>query len=250
MSKRAKPRKGKGGTKGRGGGAGKKGKGSHVPGGTATRPVDTVAVAARRRHLHLLEKVKGGQVVTARELEELREYEDGGPSVPGSYMPGSYVPVRHHGPQPEDPSAGGTLIRLQSEAAKFAGVTVKTIRQWKNKQGMPVAENGWYIKSELDLWARRARGEGPAAIFEAVEKAKLDLITERTAKLRAERGRLEREIRDEYEKQNVRKVIVMKRGLLGMGRKLAPRVVNRDQRQIRAVIDDEVKAIIAGFAGQ
>jgi len=48
----------------------------------------------------------------------------------------------------------------------------------------------------------------------------------------------------------VRKVIVMKRALLGMGRKLAPRLINRDQRAIKAVIDDEVKAIIAGFAGQ
>jgi hypothetical protein len=47
----------------------------------------------------------------------------------------------------------------------------------------------------------------------------------------------------------VLKIVMVRRALVGLGRKLAPQLKGKEERAIRKLIDDEVRQIIAGFAG-
>lgn len=47
------------------------------------------------------------------------------------------------------------FFKTQKEAAAYAGVSVRTIRRWKNKLGMPMTQEGYYIKQELDRYKRQ-----------------------------------------------------------------------------------------------
>jgi len=46
------------------------------------------------------------------------------------------------------------FFKTQKEAAAYAVVTDRTIRRWKNKLGMPMTQEGYYIKTELDRYKR------------------------------------------------------------------------------------------------
>lgn len=48
------------------------------------------------------------------------------------------------------------IIKGQRAAAAYAGVSVRTIRNWK-AEGMPLSQDGCYIKSELRAFKRLKR---------------------------------------------------------------------------------------------
>ena len=77
----------------------------------------------------------------------------------------------------------------------------------------------------------------PAATEDKLRKIKLEL----------KEGPLER--RDEVEKQTVRKIIALKRGLIGMVRKIAARVPPRYRREVALIATEEVTSLINNFAG-
>ena len=56
----------------------------------------------------------------------------------------------------EDKYLEEQTIRGQKAAAKFAGVSVRTIRNWK-AEGMPMTSDGRYIKPELLLFKKQKK---------------------------------------------------------------------------------------------
>jgi len=62
------------------------------------------------------------------------------------------------------------IIETEEEAADYAVVDVQTIQQWV-ENGMPRTEDGYYIKSELDLYKQT---DGSPTIEDRIRRAKAD----------------------------------------------------------------------------
>ena len=146
--------------------------------------------------------------------------------------------------------ASDQVVLGQKAAAAYAGVSVRTIRNWK-AAGMPVAEGGGYIKGMLDFY-RKNEGLQPTAERKAGLAADADYKTVRAKLLQMEldvkQGRLL--AADEIEAGRVNRILAVKRALLGLGRKLAPQLAKvKDAKRIAAIINTECRDIIKSFGG-
>ena len=146
--------------------------------------------------------------------------------------------------------ADGQIVTGQKAAAAYAGVSVRTIRNWK-AQGMPVAENGGYIKGFLDFY-KKNEGHQPTEEKKQAMSADADYKSTRAKLLQMEldvkQGRLVPV--DEIEAGRVARILTVKRALLGLGRKLAPQLVKlKNEGRIAAVINAECRDIIKSFSG-
>ena len=98
-----------------------------------------------------------------------------------------------------------------------------------------------------------SRGHKPSETLNRKDEADADY-----KETKAQLSKLELEIKrgewrraDEIDKQNVAKVLAVKRALLGLGRNKAPHWIKfRDARKLQKAIDEEMKSVIRAFAGQ
>ena len=146
--------------------------------------------------------------------------------------------------------AESQIIKTQKEAAEYAGVNTRTIRRWV-KADMPLTKDGHYIKSMLDFY-KKNEGKQPTEDKNRQQKAEADLketkakLAQRELELKT--GELIR--REDIEKGRIARIQAVKRGLLGLGRKLAKRIATmKNPRKIEALITEEVRYLIEGFAG-
>ena len=199
--------------------------------------VDAVVMAAKMRHLHLLQKLKGGSTLTAAELKELAEHEDKtrGPDQKAKDKKAAFATEQ--------------IIKTQKQAAEYAGVKTRTIRRWL-AAGMPRTQDGHYIRNMLDFYKRneghevsedRKREASAQADYKTTKATLLEM------ELKLKQGRLLP--REDIEKETVRKIIGVKRGLLGMVRKIAARVPPRYRREVELIATEEVTSLINDFAG-
>lgn len=196
---------------------------------------DAVQIARQHRHIHLLSKVKGGQALTKTELDELSSFEEMSKKTKKKTDTATLAEQQ--------------ICRTQAEAADFAGVSKRTIRRWSTVGMLKTAE-GYYIKSQLRFFQKH-EGIAPSQDRQREQKAQADYKTTKASllelELKIKEGRLIEA--GQIEKQNVRKVQSLKRNLLGLGRKTAPRLAKiKDPRKIAAFIDGEIKEMIKGFA--
>ena len=70
----------------------------------------------------------------------------------------------------EEALSAEQIIKTEEEAADYAVVDVQTIQQWV-ENGMPRTEDGYYIKSELDLYKQT---DGSPTIEDRIRQAKAD----------------------------------------------------------------------------
>jgi phage terminase Nu1 subunit (DNA packaging protein) len=147
--------------------------------------------------------------------------------------------------------AAELVVAGQKEAAAYAGVSVRTIRNWK-AAGMPVAADGGYIKNLLDFY-KNNEGKQPTEEKKQALSADADYKTVRAKLLAMELAVKQGELVSikEIEKGRVARILAVKRALLGLGRKFAPRLVHiKDERKMAAVINEQMKEIIRRFSGQ
>jgi len=147
--------------------------------------------------------------------------------------------------------AAEEIIESQKKAAKYVGRSERTIRRWV-KEGMPTAKvNGKtaYVKSMLDYF-KASEGKQVTEDRKREQTAQADLkqikakLLEMDLKIRE--GKLIE--REEIEKQWVQRIQIVKRGFLGMGRKLAPQLAKlKDPRKVQEIIDKEARQIILKF---
>lgn len=143
------------------------------------------------------------------------------------------------------------IIKTQKEAAEFAGVDVRTVRRWI-KNNMPRTEKGWYIKSML-LFYKENEGSQHTEHKEKQAKAEAELkdTKAKLADLELKDRQGEFLNRDTVEKENTRKVLALKRALLGLGRKLAPQLARlKNPQKCQKLIDDDIRILIKDFSGQ
>ena len=199
--------------------------------------VDAVVMAAKMRHLHLLQKLKGGTTLTAAELKELAKHEDKtrGPVQKAKDKKGAL--------------AAEQIIKTQKQAAEYAGVRTRTIRRWL-AAGMPRSQEGRYIKTMVDFY-KRNDGREVSDDRKREVSAQADYKTTKAKLLEMELGLKQGRLvpREDIEKETVRKIIAVKRGLLGMVRKIAARVPPRYRREVELIATEEVTSLINDFAG-
>lgn len=147
--------------------------------------------------------------------------------------------------------AAEQVLATQKEAAEYASVSTRTIRRWKS-ENMPMTADGKYIKPMLDYY-KQNEGKGTTE-----EKKRMAVAGADVKEVKAKLLELELELkqgklvyRADVDRETIRKILAVKRALLGMGRKIADRVSRlKDPRKIQRVIDTEAKEIITGFAGE
>ena len=189
--------------------------------------------------------MKNNRPLTKKEIEELAKLEEKVKSKKAKAKPGGKKKKNGH------EIAADQVLATQKQAAEYAGVSTRTVRRWKNED-MPLTKEGKYIKAMLDHY-KRNEGKETTPEKKRTAVAVAD-IKETNAKLRQmeleiKQGELVR--REDLDKKDARKVLAVKRALLGLGRKVADRLSRlRDPHKIQAVIDTETKEIIAGFAGE
>ena len=145
--------------------------------------------------------------------------------------------------------AADQIVTGQKAAAEYAGVSVRTIRNWK-ADGMPVAAGGGYIKGFLDFY-RKNEGRQPTEEKKQAMSADADYKSTRAKLLAMEldikQGKLVPA--DEIEAGRIARILTVKRALLGLGRKLAPQLVKlKNEGRIAAVINAECRNIIKSFS--
>ena len=204
--------------------------------------VDAIEIAQKQRHLFLLNKIKNNQPLTRPELEELAEHEKKAQSNKGAKG------QRRKG-RSKNGIADEQILKTQAEAAEYVGRDTRTIRRWL-KAGMYITTEGYYVKSILDFY-KKNEGREPDENKKRQQKAEAT-YKETKAKL------LEMELKvrtgelipvEEVTKGRIARIQALKRGLLGLGRKVAPRGVRlKEARKLAALIDSEVRELINRFA--
>lgn len=201
--------------------------------------VDAVGIASKQRHLYLLNRVKNGQALTKAELEELAEHEKKSKEIKATAKEQSAV------------IAPDQIIEGAQEAAKYAGVSPRTIRRWV-QEGMFVGKRAGkkiYIKNMLDVF-RLQQGKDLTEDRKREQKADADYKTIKTQllelELKIKQGQLVAV--ETLERERITRILAVKRAFLGLGRNLAPQLSRlKDPRKIQARINDAVREIIESF---
>lgn len=144
------------------------------------------------------------------------------------------------------------IIENAKAAALFIGRSSRTLRRWR-KEGMLMAVKDGkpvYIKSQLQLFAAN-EGKKPTEtkLKKEVGSAELTATKAERERWEFERDRGEWVRKDEVDRDNLRKIMTVKRTLLGQGRKLAMKLASMtNPRKIQKMLDDENRTIIEGFS--
>lgn len=195
------------------------------------KKTNAVELANKKRHAALLKKLTGDKPLSQREIAELDAFEN---------------------PVADNPAAKvqGKVFGTQTEAAIYAGVSTRTIRNWI-KEGMPLAPGKKYAAVYLD--AMKAN-DGSAA----------NDIKDRKNEAEAENKTLKNELLkmqiaiqtgkliafDEVEAGRVERIYLVKTVLLGLSRKLGPLLKDKTTREMTAIIKREVEHCVNVFAGK
>ena len=152
--------------------------------------------------------------------------------------------------RPKAEIASEHIVHGQKAAAEYAGVSVRTIRNWKSA-GMPVAAGGGYIRGMLDFY-RKNEGLQPTEEKKQAMSADADYKTIRAKLLQMELDVNQGKLLpfEEIERGRVNRILTVKRALLGLGRKLAPQLARiKDEKRIAAIINAECRDMIKSFGG-
>ena len=204
--------------------------------------LDAVEIAEKQRHLYLLTRVKNSRHLSPSELKELKKLEQKAKNKKRA------TSHKHRGSKAA--VAAEQLVHGQKAAAAYAGVSVRTIRNWK-AEGMPVAADGGYFKGMLDFY-KKNEGRQPTEERKAGLAADADYKTIRATLLQMEldvkQGKLVPF--EEIERGRVNRILTVKRALLGLGRMLAPQLAKvKDEKRIAAIINTECRDMIKSFSG-
>ena len=110
-------------------------------------------------------------------------------------------------------------------------------------------EDGCYIKNQLEIF-KVSDGNQPTPTKTRKDEAEADLKATK-AKLAQREMDISDGIyvlREDYDKRDVERIQVVKRALLGLGRKIAISVPPKYRRRVRIAANKEARHLIEGFA--
>ena len=139
-----------------------------------------------------------------------------------------------------------------SQLARIYGVTTGAVSHWVRRDGCPRNDDGTYSIAEVIQW-REARlavaaSEVTAGGSPALERKRLAEAEMAEIKLGEQRGELIAV--QEWRREQTAKIQIVKRALLSMPRRMAPLLQGLNARQIEGQLGEELRRVIAQFAGQ
>jgi len=204
--------------------------------------INALEIAAKQRHLHLLEKIRNGKRLSKSELKELEEFE--------TLSKKTKKKTAKKKTQTKTDKNLGRIFTTQKKAAEYLGVSVRTIRNYV-KRGMPLVDGKKYSSVFLD---QMKVNDGSLA----------DEIKDRKNEAEAENKTLKNklltidlEIRqgklipiDEVEAGRVARIQEIKTVLMGLPRKLPALMKDKNTREQTAIIKREIEHCINVFANE
>ena len=174
-------------------------------------------------------KLQGGKTLSAVELRLLDEIEE-----------------------TEGGAGGAVIVDTRVHLAKILDVHPRTIKRWVD-DGMPVMQGGKYNLIEIVEWCRSTNRK----LFEDEETDQEINWDKENKKWRALIRKLEyRELQGELVRREeviaafVQRWLIVKSGLLGASKTLAPLVaVETDNAKCASIIDGHMRMVLGDFAG-
>lgn len=141
-------------------------------------------------------------------------------------------------------------ITSQAEAARYCGVTIRTIRN--KEKDYPLKDGrGNYIPEMLDRYVK-ASSQEPSSLKEKTLFADLELKGKK-----AELAQWELDLRagkyvlaDDVEQQTIARIVECRRALLALPRKLSAKLEQRGRADIQQILQQEMAYCLDVFAGQ
>ena len=198
--------------------------------------VDAVAIAEKQRLRLLLTKVNDDQALTKAELDEFKHLES-------KFMSPSKGSAREKVAFAKD-----EVLLPQGEAAKYAGVSIRTIRRWV-KAGMMRTDRNCYIKSQLDIF-RLNEGRAPSGHRVRVTKATADVRETQAALLKMDLENRQDTYHsvEECRRRRLLQIRAVNRALMGIGRKVAQQFPKKQRRKIQVACNKEARILCNNFA--
>jgi len=188
------------------------------------KDIRIVEMAKKKRQIYLIEKLQSNKPLSRGEMKELDEYF-------GKKMPSG-------------------IVKTQEGLAKKLGVSLRTIGYWA-KDGLPRTKQGFYDLKMVQDWRfsndKRNKTKG-------FKKKDVDWESE-YRKYKAKLAEMEWKekkgqlvpVRD-VERDNVRKIVVIKQKFLALPGIIAPQLVGLRVRKIEEVLRIRIEEIIDDFA--
>ena len=136
------------------------------------------------------------------------------------------------------------IIVTTDQAAKFFGVTRKTLKQWSDAGAPKVGRGRWNLKELFDWWwdsiasDRAAQQGGDESMNEAKRRYWWQKYEGERIKNERERGRLI--ARDDVAREWAWRVAEVANGLSAMAKRLPPLLEGKSQSSMLQIIEDEV----------
>jgi len=201
----------------------------------------TPSLRRPQRHLYLLQRVKGQKKLSAAEVAELAEYEAM-----------AKAKDKKKGANNASKGCPPDTFTTQKAAAKYARVGVRTIQRWKHR-GMPVIDLGsgrvGYTKAMLDKFKRMAESDEQNILLKTEEIGIKSIRRQREKiKLNIEKGQfIPTEQVEEWLKE---RILATKNILMGLQRKLPPRLKGKPYNLWGRIIRDEIYYCLDVLAGK
>ncbi|MBN1377839.1 MAG: hypothetical protein JXA04_01235 [Gammaproteobacteria bacterium] len=142
------------------------------------------------------------------------------------------------------------VFKTRREAAAYLGVSERTISNYLKNDTEGVLKNakGYYIRNSLDRFKENngAAGGPKTRVISAEADIKEFKYKLMQRELEIEEGRLVS--REDVEKESIKKILMVKRVLLGLPRKLPPLLKNKPTRKMQDIIRAEIIHCINIFA--
>ena len=149
-------------------------------------------------------------------------------------------------------TAHGADFASQAAAAKYAGVDVRTVQRWKAK-GMPVIDLGGnrvgYTKAMLDKFKSMGESDSQSAELKA-EIIRLKKVNRELKEMDRDERKGELIPAEQVEREQIDRILAVKRALLGWPRKMPARLKGRTMTQMANIIRDEVYYVKDVFSGK
>lgn len=202
-------------------------------------PPDIVEIAKKKRHLFLLEKLRSGRQLNAAEIRDIEKMETKN--------------IEHRTSNDERAAAtvdGTRICKTQSEAAKYAGVSTRTIQRWL-EDGMLAAQMGGkavYIKDELDRF-KLNKGKKATDARVRRDEADADYREKRVKLLDRQMADIEKEIDERVKEEILKRTIKLKRLLKNIGRNIAAEVILMTPKDAQKRIEYEIEHALKVYTG-
>lgn len=138
-------------------------------------------------------------------------------------------------------------VRTKRDLALALRKSVRTIGYWIT-DGMPVLPDGNYHIADVLEW-HISRNQKPEKETPEWEKILNESKAER-AQIELQKIKGDLVNKHEYEREQIKKIVALKRALLTLPKKISMKIVGLNEKRTYEILNHEIKMMIKSFAGR